>query len=308
MVRITQTELIKEAEAEERNYNWETAADLYEQVAKSFLEKDLLQDAAKIYDKLGDICQRAVYASEIKEDYLNWNEQSVKAFHKAESLFDQTNDNLLSMECKAKALAQMCFVITSIEEARKNIKKSVDILLELIEEYSKANDTKNYIRLSSLTVDPMMFFVFLCSNPSELEYYGQLGRSFIEKAWILLKEVDTIEFRSRLLQGENMLMFHLNRWTEFTYGDKKQEKINKRFLKRCEETLNLAENSDEVINDYILGDIYSITGFIYCIFGSIFVEEKKERVKFAEKGFELLEKSVVFYKNARNIVGAINQI
>ncbi|MCK4380627.1 MAG: hypothetical protein KAW51_05755, partial [Candidatus Lokiarchaeota archaeon] len=309
IVKSNQEEtLIKEAKIEEKNYNWEKAANLYEKVAKSFLEKNLLQDAAKIYNKLGDICLRAILASEIREDYLNWNEQSVKAFHKAESLFNQNNNKLLSMECKARALALTGLVITSIEEARKNLKKSIDIFLELIEEYSKANDTKNCIRLSTLTVDPMNLYVLLCSNPSELENYGQLGRNLIEKAWILLKEVDTIEIRSRLLYGEIILMFHINRWTELTYGDKKQEKINKRFLKRCEETLNLAENCDDVINDFILGDIYGVSGFIYCIFGSLLVEEKNDRVKFAEKGFELLEKSVVFHKNSRNILGVITDI
>jgi len=303
MVKIDDAELLAKAETEERNYNWEKAANLYEQIAKSFLEKNLLQDAAKICNKLGDICLHAIYASETKEDYLNWNEQAVKAFRKAESLFIKTNYKLLGLECKARAIALTGFVITSIEEARKNLKKSIDIFLELIEEYSKANDTKNCIRLLTLAVETMSLDVFLCSKPSELEYYGQLGRNLIEKAWILLKEVDTIEIRSRLLYGEVLLMFHINRWTELTYGDKKQEKINKRFLKRCEETLNLAQNSDDEINHFILGAIYGVTGFMYCIFGSLLIEEKKERVKFAEKGFELLEKSIVFFKNSRNILG-----
>ncbi len=301
MVRIAQIRLIKEAEAEEKNYNWEKAAGLYEQVAKSFLEKNLLQDAAKIYDKLGFIYLRAVYASETKEDYLNWNEQAVKAFYMAESLFDQTNDKILSMECKAKALAQSCLVITSIEEARKNMKKSIDIFFQIIEEYSKANDTINLIRLSAQIVDPMILFLFICSNPSVLEHYSQLGQKLIEKAWRLLKEVDTIETRSRLLLGEHLFMFHINRWMELTYGDKNQERINKRHLKRCEETLNLAQNSDDEIDYFILGDIYAMTGFMYCIFGSLLAEEKKEQVGFAEKGFELLEKSIIFHKNSRNI-------
>ncbi|MFX1288825.1 MAG: hypothetical protein ACFFFY_09765, partial [Promethearchaeota archaeon] len=300
--------LIKEAEIEERNYNWERAAILYERVAKAFLEKNFLQDAAKIYDKLGFVGCRAVFASETKEHYLDWNALAVKAFLKAESLFIQINEKLLSLECKAKALAQDCFVITSIEDARKNIKKSVDILLELVKEYSKANDTKNFVRLSALSVDPMLLFISLFSNPSELEYCGQQGANLMEKAWKYLKEVGTIEIRSRLLYGEYFLRFHMNRWMELTYGDKKQEKINKKFLKRCEETLNLAENCDDAISDQVLGDIYSATGFIYCIFGSLLAEEKKERIKYAEKGFELLEKSVVFYKNSRNLCGAIGTI
>jgi len=293
--------LLEKAEIEEKYYNWEKSAKLYEKVAKSFLETDLLHDAAKIYDKLGFICFRAVYASRTKEDYLNWNEQSIKAYQKAESLFNQLNNDFLSMECKAKALAQTGLVITSIEEGRKNVKKSVDIFLGLIEDYSKANDTKNFIRLSTLIVEPMMLFLLICSNPSELEHYSELGWNIIEKAWILLKDLDTIEIRVKLLQGEAFFMFHINRWTELTYGDKKQEKINKRHLKRCEETLNIAQNSDDEIDYFILGDIYGMTGFMYCIFGSLLAVEKKERVKFAEKGFELIEKAIIFHKNSRNI-------
>ncbi|MFX1438068.1 MAG: hypothetical protein ACFFAA_12875, partial [Promethearchaeota archaeon] len=308
MAELTPEEdLLEKAILEENTYNWEKAADLYELVAKSFLEKNLLQDAAKIYGKLGFICSRAVLASEIKEDYLNWNEQSVKAFHMAERLFDQTNDKLLSMECKAKALAHSCLVITSIEEARKNIKKSIDIFFQISEEYSKLNDMKNFIRLTALAVEPMVLHISICSNPSELEYYSHKDRNLIEKAWTLLTEVDTIETRHRLLYGE-FNMFHVSRWTELTYGDKKQEKINKRFLKRCEETLHLAQNSDDEIDYFILGGIYSITGFMYCIFGSLRVEEKKESIEFAEKGFELLEKSTVFFKNSRNNNGVILSI
>ncbi|MCK4780001.1 MAG: hypothetical protein KAT57_07435, partial [Candidatus Lokiarchaeota archaeon] len=301
MVEETEIGLLNRAEIEEKNYRWESASELYEKAAGIFIEKNNLENAAKIYNKLGDIYIRAIWASDTKEDYLNWDEQAVKAFQKAESLFNQTNDKLLSMECKAKALSSMSMVITSIEEARKNLKKSIEIFLKLIEEYSKANDTKNCVRLSALTVDPMNSYMLLCSNPSELDLYSHLARNLIEKVWILLEEDDIIEIRERLLYGEIILM-NINRWTELIYGDEKQEEIYNRFLKRCEETLNLAENCNDY---YILGGIYGATGFVYCVFGSLFVGEQKERVKFAEKGFELIEKSVLFYRKSRNNLGAI---
>ena len=95
MVGISQGELLNKAEAEEKNYNWEKAADLYEQVAKEELNQNRLEYAAKVYDKFGSICIRAVLASNTKEDYLFWNEKSVKAFVKAESFFNQTNYKLL---------------------------------------------------------------------------------------------------------------------------------------------------------------------------------------------------------------------
>jgi tetratricopeptide (TPR) repeat protein len=289
-MQLKKESLLEEAQREEHNYQWEKAAGLYEQIAKSLLENVLLEEAAKVYYKLGDICLRAVLASETKEDYLNWDDKAVKAFLKAENLFNQVNINPLSMGCKAKALYAMSYVITSVEEARKDLKKSVDIFLELKEKYSKANDKKNCVRLSVLTIESITFFMVLCKDPSELTLYSQMARNLIEKAWILLKENDTIKIRERLLWGENMVI-NFNRWAELTYGDEKQKEILKRYLKRCEETLHLAENCD----DYnILGGIYGAFGFQNCIFGGLLVEEQKERVKLAEKGFELLEKSITF--------------
>jgi len=302
MIEETEISILDRADIEEKHYQWEKAAELYEQAAGMFIEKNELENAAKIYNKLGDIYIRAIWASDTKESYLNWDEQAVKAFHNAESLFNQTNDKLLSMECKAKALNSMSMVITSIEQARKNLKKSIEIFLKLIEEYSKANDTKNCVRLSALTVDPMNSYLLICSNPSELDLYSHLARNLIEKVWLLLEEDDIIEIRERLLYSEIILM-SLNRWTELIYGDEKQEEIYKRFLKRCQETLNLAENCNDY---YILGSIYGITGFVYCIFGSLFVEEQKNRAKFAEKGFELMEKSVVMLGKSRNNLGVIS--
>lgn len=296
--------VIKEAEIEEKSYNWEKSAILYEQVAKSFLEKNLLQDAAKIYNKLGDICLRAVLASDTKEDFLNWDDQAVKAFHKAESLFSQINDKLLSMECKANALYAMGFIITLIEEAKKNLKKSIDIFLKLNETYSKTNDKKNCVRISTLTIDSIMRFMILCNDPSELDHYSQIARNLIEKAWILLKEVDLIKYREMLLAGESLLL-NFNRWTELTYGDEKQKEIRKIFLKRCEETLKLSENCGDY---HILGSIYASAGFNYCIFGGLYIEEQKERVEFAEKGFELMEKAIVFFRESRDNGGLITSL
>ena len=55
MVGISQIELLNKAEAEEKNYNWEQAAKFYEQAARVVLDQNKLKNAAKIYNKLGDI-------------------------------------------------------------------------------------------------------------------------------------------------------------------------------------------------------------------------------------------------------------
>ncbi|UCC21175.1 MAG: hypothetical protein JSV62_07840 [Promethearchaeota archaeon] len=149
IVKSTQVAtLIEEAEIEERNYNWQKAARLYEQAAKLFSENKMLEDAARTYVKFGDICIRAVKASKIKEEYLNWTSQSIKAFHMAENFFIQSNNELLSMECKARALNAMSYTITSIEKGRDALKKSINVCLELIKIYSTKKDKNNLINLS----------------------------------------------------------------------------------------------------------------------------------------------------------------
>jgi len=304
MVENTEISLLDKADIEEKNYQWEKAAELYEQVAKAFFEEKKLADAAKIYNKLGDICLRAVLASETKDDYLNWDNKAVDAFHKAENLFKRTNDKLLSIECKAKAYNAKGYVITSVEEARKSIKRAFEIFLELNENYSKTGDNKNCLRVSSLAIESIISFLFLSSDPSELVFHSQLGRNLLEKSWILLKDYDTLEIRSRLLYGE-MVIININRWTELTYGDKEQEEIIKLHIKRFEETLKLAENCEDA---GILGFLYGFAGFEYCIYGGLFVEEKPKQVKFAEKGFDLMERAIQFFRNVRDNRLIINQI
>jgi len=46
LVKIGELELLNKAEMEEKIYNWEEAAVLYEQVAKAYLDKNMLIDAA----------------------------------------------------------------------------------------------------------------------------------------------------------------------------------------------------------------------------------------------------------------------
>ncbi len=117
MVRIGTVELINKAETEEKNYNWEVAAELYEQVAKGYLDKKNQIDAAKAYDKFGEICIRTVRASETKVDYVKWCERSAEAFNSAERLFKKENEELLSKECKAKALSTISYIVTSTDDA-----------------------------------------------------------------------------------------------------------------------------------------------------------------------------------------------
>ncbi|MCK4687237.1 MAG: hypothetical protein KAT66_03850, partial [Candidatus Lokiarchaeota archaeon] len=300
MERSIETNLLEQAESEEKNYNWVKAAELYEQAAKQLLEKNTLNEAAKVYNKFGEICLRAVMASETKEDYLNWDEQAVKAFHKAENLFSQVNSKLLSMECKAKALNALGLAVSSVEKGKTALKESINICLDLNKIFSKRNDNKNLIKTSILTLNSIVHLLFLCKEPSDFEYYIQESRNIVEKTWTLLKEIDNINFRANLLYWEYCIINFI-RYTKLTYGDKKEEEIRKKILARCKETLDLVKDCDDLI---ILRRVYGVVGSQY-LFGTIFADERYERLELVEKGFDLLEKAINFARTIRDNIDLI---
>ena len=304
MVRISEVELLNKAETEEKNYNWEDAAKLYEEVAKAYLDKNMIIDAAKAYNKFGEICVRTVRAAETKVDYVKWRDKSAEAFSNAERLFKQENEVLLSMECKAKALSTISYVVTSTEDAKKDLKHSLDILLNLSQQYSKANDTENVIRTSLLRLDSINSLTFISADPSEISNNCQLSREIIENTWKLINEFDSINFQVELIGYENWLI-NVTRWTELTYPDKKEEEVRKRFLKRCEETLELTKN----YNDYtLLGNLYLIVGNHYCMYGGLYIKDPNKRLQFAEEGFELIEKGLLFYRKSKDYISLVFSI
>ena len=301
MERSKEDILLEHAESEEKNYNWEEAAGLYEQAAKQLLEKNTLNEAAKVYNKFGEICLRALMASETKEDFLYWKEQAVKAFHKAENLFSQVANKPLSMECKAKALNALGSAVSSVEKGKAALKESINICLDLNKIYSKRNDNKNLIKSSILTLNSIVSLLFICKEPSDFEYYIQKSRNIVEKAWTLLKEIDNINFRADLLYWEHSII-NFSRYTELTYGDKKEEEIRKNFLLRCEETLDLVKKCEDF---FILGRVYGIVGGHYGMFGILYVEEQNERVELVEKVFDLIEKAITFARATRDNIDLI---
>ncbi|MFW9823101.1 MAG: carbon-nitrogen hydrolase family protein [Candidatus Thorarchaeota archaeon] len=284
--------VLSDALKEEKAYNWVEAAKLYEKVAKSVQE-------AKYFDKLGDIYIRAIMASKTKEDYVYWSNQAIKAFYKAESLFNQTNDKLLAMECKAKALNARGYLITSIEEGRDDLKKSIEICLDLIKTYSNSGKNRNVVEVTILASQSIIFLLYVCKEPKDFEDYIELGCNLIEKAWkysTLLEKIENLDLRTELLSFENALLI-IDRYTGLTYGDKKEENIRKKFYTKCKETLELAEDYYDLL---VLGRIYFIVGDFYCMYGSLYAKERVERLKQVEEGFYLIEEAVKIFRKTKD--------
>ncbi|TES93816.1 MAG: hypothetical protein E3J90_13880, partial [Promethearchaeota archaeon] len=211
---------------------------------------------------------------------------------------------LLSMECKAKALSTISYVVTSTDKAKKDLKHSLEILFNLYQKYLSADDTEGVIKTSLLTLNSLNALTLISSDPSEIYNNCQLSRKIIENTWKLIKEFDSINLRVDLLMCENWLIQH-TRWTELIYPNKEEEEFRRKFLVKCEETLKLTENC----NDYtILGIVYLIVGTHYCMYGGLYITEPNKRLKFAEEGFELLEKGLLFFRISKDYYNYIISI
>jgi predicted amidohydrolase/tetratricopeptide (TPR) repeat protein len=242
--------------------------------------------------------------SETKEDYLYWKKQTIKAFNKAERIFIKLNDEFSSMECKVKALHAFSYFPSSIEEGKASAKESIDICFKLNKIYSDNNDNNNLIKSSLLLLDAITYLLSICKDPSEFIHYMQLSRDLIEKTWANLKKINNVEFEARLLYIESAINTW-SRYIELIYGDKKQEEIRKKLFLRCKETLESLKKCDDF---FLLGRVYLAVGMHYCMFGTIFADEEYERSELVEKGFDLLEKSLIFCRISRNNLDLINNI
>ncbi|KKM64332.1 hypothetical protein LCGC14_1502430 [marine sediment metagenome] len=99
--------LINQAKIEKKKYNWNESAKLYEQAAVAFVDKEMTKTAANLYKKVGDTYMRAVLGAETKDKYIGWKDSSIKAYKKAEDLYKQSKDELLSLECFFPLLYQI---------------------------------------------------------------------------------------------------------------------------------------------------------------------------------------------------------
>ena len=53
MAKEIEVTLSEQVEKEEKNYNWSEAAKLYKSVVKSFLDNELMNEAAEAYKRFG---------------------------------------------------------------------------------------------------------------------------------------------------------------------------------------------------------------------------------------------------------------
>jgi len=295
MKRTTAGSLLERAGVEEKRYNWAEAAKLYEQAAKAFLGKKMVEEAAGAYKKLGYACYRAGRTAETAEEYEELNKRAVEAYEEAVNLFDQTGNRPGELECEAEALFASGLVEASIMEGKEVFSKSYELFIESSELYSKEGDQESYARTLRRAAWASCLLVTYCSDRLEFEQFVPKGRDATVKTWKLSKEIGNIQDLAESLAAEWFLgahelyivPFRNDRWMQYS----------KKLLLRCDESLKRAEGCDD---SFILGLIYLAAGGWSCFFGFHFAEDEREQRKYVDKGLGLLEKALVFGRKAKD--------
>ena len=131
---------LERAGVEEKGYNWVEAAKLYEQAAKSFIDKEMVEEAAGAYKKLGYACYWAGRTAETREEYVEVNKRAVEAYKEAANLFGQSGNRPEELECEAEALFASGSIAGSVMEGKKAYSQSHELFIESSEHYSKEDD------------------------------------------------------------------------------------------------------------------------------------------------------------------------
>jgi len=136
----SEADLLERAEVEEKKYNWIEAAKLYERAANSFLDKNMIKEAAETKKKLGYAYMEAAHTVETTEEFIEFNNRTVNAFKEATNFFKKTEDKPEELECKAMALFISATFKNSILDAKNLFNESYELLMKANELHSKKNN------------------------------------------------------------------------------------------------------------------------------------------------------------------------
>ena len=294
--------LMERAGVEEKSYNWVEAAGLYEQAAKSFLGKKMVEEAAGAYKKLGYACARAAGTAETAEEHVERNKRAVEAYKEAENLFGQTGNRPEELECEAEASYVSGSVAGSVMETKKAFSQSYELFIEASELYSKQDDKESFARTLSRAAWTSAFLTTYCSDRWELEQISRRGRDVADKAWKLAREIGNVQSLAESLFAESAIGFAEVGTVPFRWDERWRQYVRK-FLLRCDESLKLTEGCDDPL---VLGIIYCYTGAWHCAFGFQFVEDEREQREYLDKGSGLMETALVFARKAKDKSAIIN--
>jgi predicted amidohydrolase len=288
--------LLERAGVEEKVHNWVEAARLYEEAAKSFLDKKMAEEAAGVYKKVGYACARAADTAETAEEHVERNKRAVEAYKEAEKLFGQSGNRAEELECEAEALYVSGSVAGSVMEAKKTFSKSYELFIESSELYFKRDGRDSFARTLSRAAWTSAALISYCNDRWEVEQVSRKGRDVADKALNLAGEIGNVQYLAESFFAESSIVLAEMGTVPFRWDEQWRQRVRK-LLSRSDESLKRAEGCDDPL---VLGMIYWLAGNWYWGFGFQFVEDEREQREYLDEGLGLIEKALVFARNAKD--------
>ncbi|MFW9821899.1 MAG: nitrilase-related carbon-nitrogen hydrolase [Candidatus Thorarchaeota archaeon] len=289
-------ELIVRARGEEKAYNWRGAAELYEHVAKSYMNKKMRELAATAYKESGQIYYLAAEAADTNEEYVENIKNAINAFIEARNLFKQVGIRSEELESKAEVLFCQGHVSNSISYLKNSFSKACDLFVETSELFSKNDDKESAARtLNRATYSWLCLGLFSLNNKEETNYFFDKFMPLSKKAHEISKSTGDLRMIVESLFSELLVSYKKIFFTDFK-KDETNKEIFKNLFSKYEEIIDIFSDCHD---SRLLGFIHYIAGSAYCAYASHYIEDEKKFNEYTDRGIELLERALDFGRKTK---------
>jgi predicted amidohydrolase len=292
MVRITQIELLNQAEAEEKKYNLKKAIRLYKQVLESLINKDDLKKIAYLYEKIGNAYLIAVHTAETEKELAEMMEDSIEVYDKAILLYKELNNKVKVLECRAGQFKLEGDKGISTEYCKEMYINSYEKCVEASEIYSGEDDKENLLRVLNQAIQALGYLLQYLNEPSDFKKFCQKAEEIIEQGWELSKEIGNKEYIGDFL-FVTMFIFGIKGWIYHSRIGDSIDVLPKIYIERCKEALKVAEQGDY---DFNKAKIYVANAVLNCVLASRYIHKEEESKVIADNGIKYYEKGLTILK------------
>lgn len=300
----TVTILLENAENQEKEYNLYEAAKLYEKAANSFLDHNLIEEAARYFQKAGLVCIDAIETVKSSKEFIENIEKGIEVYSIAKELFLRIGMRTQALDCEAEAVYIKTYMDDSVLEIKKGLNNSYALFLKVNELYRQEGNKKSIIRT---------YIRILMILKISLEYRGtyieiieiiKKGLTTGEELWKFSNEVKDLQYLGICLFYENFINgYHILtsdfKKDDFFYNNLKNQ------LQKFDESLELVDGWNDSRN---LGYFFMMGGGAYCSYANHFIDDEFEQGKTFDKGFGFYEKAIAYAGKAKNNHIKINSI
>ncbi|MFW9863234.1 MAG: nitrilase-related carbon-nitrogen hydrolase [Candidatus Thorarchaeota archaeon] len=276
--------------------NWTEMIKLHKQAAESYLDQKKVREAAGAHKKLGYAYAQFAETVDTSGEYIDQTRSAIDAFRKAATLYKQIGNRQEELECIGEVFFFSGSVAGSNMELKKAFSKSREHFIESNELFTKENDQKGRARTLSRAALVSFYLILQSNDKQEAQRISQEGIAIAGESWELSKDVGNVQSLAESLYAAfSLCVAHM--FVAPYRGDENWKEYNKKLLWKCDESIKAIEDCD---NPLFISMVHLAAGTLYTFFGFNFIKHDREQREYTEKGFQLLEKALIFAKRANN--------